>query len=48
MDGGTTIDAYLSRIGLESVPEPVTGDEWSSLWARTQSAHRAWDEAGRP
>jgi hypothetical protein len=26
----------------------VSDDEWSSLWRRTQDAHRAWDEAGRP
>jgi N-hydroxyarylamine O-acetyltransferase len=26
----------------------VTGDEWTSLWQRTQDSHRAWDEAGRP
>jgi hypothetical protein len=28
--------------------DDVTDDEWSALWARTQAAHRAWDEAGRP
>jgi arylamine N-acetyltransferase len=26
----------------------VTDDEWAALWRRTQDAHRAWDEAGRP
>ena len=28
--------------------DDVTGSEWASLWERTSSAHRAWDEAGRP
>lgn len=28
--------------------DDVTDDEWSSLWDRTLTAHRAWDEAGRP
>ena len=28
--------------------DDVTPDEWASLWDRTQAAHRAWDEAGRP
>lgn len=28
--------------------DDVTHDEWSSLWDRTLTAHRAWDEAGRP
>ena len=25
--------------------DDVTDDEWSSLWDRTLTAHRAWDEA---
>ena len=28
--------------------DDVTPDEWASLWDRTVTAHRAWDEAGRP
>jgi N-hydroxyarylamine O-acetyltransferase len=28
--------------------DDVTPDEWASLWDRTLTAHRAWDEAGRP
>jgi hypothetical protein len=28
--------------------DDVTDDEWSELWVRTQAAHRAWDEVGRP
>ena len=28
--------------------DDVTADEWRSLWDRTTTAHRAWDEAGRP
>ncbi len=28
--------------------DDVTPDEWASLWDRTSTAHRAWDEAGRP
>jgi hypothetical protein len=28
--------------------DDVTPTEWESLWERTTSAHRAWDEAGRP
>lgn len=27
--------------------DDVTEDEWRSLWDRTMTAHRAWDEAGR-
>jgi arylamine N-acetyltransferase len=28
--------------------DDVTDAEWASLWERTTTAHRAWDEAGRP
>ena len=28
--------------------DDVTPEEWALLWERTQAAHRAWDEAGRP
>jgi hypothetical protein len=28
--------------------DDVTAEEWESLWDRSQAAHRAWDEAGRP
>jgi hypothetical protein len=28
--------------------DDVTAEEWASLWERTTTAHRAWDEAGRP
>lgn len=28
--------------------DDVTEEEWRSLWDRTMTAHRAWDEAGRP
>ena len=28
--------------------DDVTPDEWTVLWDRTQAAHRAWEEAGRP
>ena len=28
--------------------DDVTDDEWTGLWDRTVTAHRAWDEAGRP
>lgn len=28
--------------------DDVRPDEWASLWDRTQEAHRAWDDAGRP
>ncbi|MCW2735926.1 arylamine N-acetyltransferase [Nocardioides sp.] len=28
--------------------DDVTDAEWASLWDRTTTAHRAWDEAGRP
>ncbi|SFA95194.1 Arylamine N-acetyltransferase [Nocardioides alpinus] len=28
--------------------DDVTEGEWRSLWERTTTSHRAWDEAGRP
>ena len=39
---GALVDELLVPV------EDVTEEEWSSLWARTQASHRAWDEAGRP
>ena len=39
---GALVDELLVPV------EDVTDEEWSSLWARTQASHRAWDEAGRP
>ena len=39
---GALVDDLLLPVG------DVTTEEWESLWDRTLTAHRAWDEAGRP
>lgn len=46
----TTYDEWRGALVDELlVPvDDVTDAEWESLWERTTTAHRAWDEAGRP
>ena len=39
---GALVDDLLLSV------DDVTDDEWRSLWDRTTTSHRAWDEAGRP
>ncbi len=46
----TSYDEWRSAL-VEDLLLPVgdvTDEEWTGLWDRTLSAHRAWDEAGRP
>ena len=46
----TSYDEWRSALvdDLQLPVGDVTAEEWESLWDRTLTAHRAWDEAGRP